>query len=166
MKITVINGQNHKGSTWHTAAILLDNIKCDKDVTEFFLPRDLNHFCAGCYACVEGREKCPYWEEKKTINDALVAADLIILTSPNYCMMPSAPMKAFFDLFVDFEQYVDFFYLQDLVDPNSSKIKYFNSLKDLSNVPYPQTERDWLDLYENQLDFVNRRNKRIAESIK
>lgn len=99
MKITVINGQNHKGSTWNTAEILLSSIKCDKEVTQFFLPRDLNHFCMGCYACIEGRDKCPYWNEKKIIDDAIREADLIILTSPNYCMMPSAPMKAFFDLF-------------------------------------------------------------------
>lgn len=66
---------------------------------EFFLPKDLNHFCLGCYSCIEGRDKCPFWEEKKSIDDAIKAADLLILTTPNYCMMPSAPMKAFLDLF-------------------------------------------------------------------
>ena len=66
---------------------------------EFFLPKDLNHFCTGCYGCLESREKCPFWEDKKPIDDAIKAADLLILTTPNYCMMPSAPMKAFLDLF-------------------------------------------------------------------
>ena len=70
--------------------------------------------------------------------------------------------KAFFDLFVNFKQYVKFFYLQDLVSDNYSQIKYFNSFHDLSAIPYPQTTQDWLDLYKNQLDFVNRRNQRIA----
>ena len=53
MKITVIHGQNHKGSTWHVAEELLNNIQGEKEVTEFYLPRDLDHFCLGCYACVK-----------------------------------------------------------------------------------------------------------------
>ena len=99
MKIVMIHGQNHKGSTWNVANILLQDMTCEKEVKEFFLPKDLNHFCVGCYSCVEGREKCPFWEEKQPIDDAIIAADLLILTTPNYCMMPSAPMKAFLDLF-------------------------------------------------------------------
>ena len=99
MKIIVIHGQNHKGSTWNVANILLQDITCEKEVKEFFLPKDLNHFCTGCYSCLEGRDKCPFWEDKKPIDDAIKAADLLILTTPNYCMMPSAPMKAFLDLF-------------------------------------------------------------------
>ena len=98
MKIVAIHGQNHKGNTWNVANILLQDMTCQKEVTEFFLPRDLNHFCTGCYACLEGREKCPFWEDRKKLDDALRAADLLILTTPNYCMMPSAPMKAFLDL--------------------------------------------------------------------
>ena len=99
MKIVMIHGQNHKGNTWNVANILLQDITCEKEVKEFFLPKDLNHFCIGCYNCVEGRDKCPFWENKKTIDDAVKEADLLILTTPNYCMMPSAPMKAFLDLF-------------------------------------------------------------------
>lgn len=99
MKIVVINGQNHKGSTWNTAKILIDGITGEKEVKEFFLPRDLNRFCVGCYSCLEGREKCPFWEDKKPLEDAMLAADWLIFTTPNYCMMPSAPMKAFLDLF-------------------------------------------------------------------
>lgn len=100
MKIVLIHGQNHKGSTWNTANILLNNITCDKEIEEFFLPRALDRFCLGCYKCIDGREKCPFWEEKKRINDAILNADLLIFTTPNYCMMPSAPMKAFLELFL------------------------------------------------------------------
>ena len=99
MKITMIHGQNHKGSTWHAADELLKNINVEHEVTEFFLPRDLNHFCLGCFACVKAREQCPFWEDKEKIDRALREADLLILTTPNYCMLPSAPMKAFIDLF-------------------------------------------------------------------
>ena len=75
--------------------------------------------------------------------------------------------KAFFDLFVNFQQYVDFFYLQDLVSNNDTQnndtqIKYFNAEQYLSHVTYPQNTQNWIDLYENQLQFVHARNQRIA----
>lgn len=98
MKITVINGQNHKGSTYHIGKLLIDNICCEKEVTEFFLPRDLNHFCAGCYNCIEDETKCPYYKEKNIIMQAVEQSDLLIFTTPVYCMAPSAPLKAFIDL--------------------------------------------------------------------
>ena len=99
MKIVMIHGQNHKGSTWNMANLLVQKIAGEKEVTEYFLPRDLNHFCLGCFACLEARERCPYWGEKAPMLRDMAEADMLILTSPNYCMMPSAPMKAFLDLF-------------------------------------------------------------------
>ena len=99
MKITIIHGQNHKGSTCYVAGELLKNITGGHEVKEFFLPKDLNHFCAGCCACIKAREMCPYWEEKEKIDTAMKEADLLILTTPTYCMAPSAPMKSFMDLF-------------------------------------------------------------------
>lgn len=99
MKIVIIHGQNHKGSTWNIGNLLVQKIAGEKEIKEYFLPRDLNHFCAGCFACLEARERCPYWREKEPMFQDMREADLLILTSPNYCMMPSAPMKAFLDLF-------------------------------------------------------------------
>ena len=102
MKIVLIHGQNHKGSTCHIGQLLADKIDGEKEITEFFLPKDLNHFCLGCYACMKDIKNCPYYEEKKVPADAMEKADLLILTSPNYCMLPSAPMKAFIDLFYQY----------------------------------------------------------------
>ena len=67
MNIVLIHGQNHKGSSYHIGRMIADKITGEKDVTEFFLPRDLNHFCLGCYKCIEGDEICPFYDEKKTI---------------------------------------------------------------------------------------------------
>ena len=97
MKIVLIHGQNHKGSTYHIGRMLADKTDGENEISEFFLPRDLNHFCVGCYSCMQDIKKCPYYEEKKVIADAMEKADLLIFTSPNYCMLPSAPMKAFID---------------------------------------------------------------------
>lgn len=102
MKVVVINGQNHKGSTYNIGKILADKLADEKDIVEFFLPRDLNHFCIGCYNCINDESKCPYHNEKVILEEAMISADILIFTTPNYCMAPSAPMKAFIDLFFQF----------------------------------------------------------------
>lgn len=101
MKTVIINGQNHKGSTYNIGINLARKIS-DDEITEFFLPRDLNHLCLGCYSCMKDMTACPYYDEKKIIADAMEKADLLILTSPNYCMLPSAMMTAFIDLFYQY----------------------------------------------------------------
>ncbi len=98
MKIAIIHGQNHKGSSYHIGRLLVDQIPGENEITEFFLPRDLNHFCIGCYRCIENDADCPWHEQKKTILDAVEAADLLVFTTPTYCLAPTASMKAFFDL--------------------------------------------------------------------
>ena len=102
MKIVMIHGQNHKGSTYHIGRMLAEQLALQEDITEFFLPGDLNHHCLGCYTCLEDETKCPFYDEKKVIADAMEKADLLIFTTPNYCMAPSAPMKAFIDLFFQY----------------------------------------------------------------
>jgi len=102
MIIVTINGQNHKGSTYNIGRMLADILSPENEITEFFLPRDLNHFCLGCYQCIEDIERCPYYPEKKAILGAMERADVLIFTTPNYCFGPSAQMKALIDLFFDF----------------------------------------------------------------
>ena len=101
MKIVMLNGQNHKGSTYNIGRMIADKIEGENEIKEFFFPRDLNHFCAGCYKCIEAFETCPYYDEKKQIIDAIDEADILIVTTPTYCMHMSAPLKAFFDLTFD-----------------------------------------------------------------
>lgn len=102
MKITMVHGQNHKGSTYQIGRILAEQLAREEEITEFFLPRDLNHFCLGCYACVEEETACPFYQQKKQLADAMEAADVLIFTTPNYCMAPSGPMKAMIDLFFQY----------------------------------------------------------------
>lgn len=97
MRITLIHGQNHKGSTYHIGKLLAEQFK-NSDIQEFFLPKDLEHFCLGCYQCIEHDEKCPFYHEKSRIMQAVECADLLIFTTPTYCMRASASMKAFLDL--------------------------------------------------------------------
>lgn len=95
MKITVIHGQSHKGSTYHIAKQLCD--KLGGEVTEFFLPKDFNCFCKGCTACFTDETKCPDYESLRPITEAMDHADVIIFTSPVYVMHATGAMKAFLD---------------------------------------------------------------------
>lgn len=97
MIITLIHGQNHMGSTYHIGKLLAEQF-VNSEIQEFFLPKDLEHFCLGCYKCIENDEKCPFYNEKNRIMQAVENADLLIFTTPTYCMRTSASMKAFIDL--------------------------------------------------------------------
>ena len=62
MKITIIHGQSHKGSTYKIATDLAN--KLNGEVKEFFLPRDFNDFCLGCTTCfMKDEKKCPHYEK-------------------------------------------------------------------------------------------------------
>ena len=98
MKIVLIHGQSHQGSSCHIGRMIAEKITGEKEITEFFLPRDLNHFCSGCYCCIDDDSRCPYAADKRIIMGQVEMADLLIFTTPTYCMRASAPMKAFIDL--------------------------------------------------------------------
>ena len=100
MKITLINGNTRHGSTWHCADVLLSELSklCETEVTEFMLPRDMPHFCLGCFSCFQnGEESCPHASSVQPIAGALTGADLVILTSPVYALDVSGQMKALLD---------------------------------------------------------------------
>ncbi|MEI0684502.1 NAD(P)H-dependent oxidoreductase [Brachyspira pilosicoli] len=96
MKITVIHGQSHKGSTYNIAKMLYD--KLEGDVTEFFLPRDFSSFCVGCNSCFKKSEKlCSHYESLQPITSAIDNADIIIFASPVYVYHVTAAMKTLLD---------------------------------------------------------------------
>lgn len=98
MKICIINGQNHRGSTCHIGRMLADKLADAGDITEFFLPRDFGEFCCGCTNCfMKSAEKCPHYEKLSPITRAMDEADLLILTSPVYVYHCTGAMKAWLD---------------------------------------------------------------------
>lgn len=98
MKITMIHGQNHIGSTCQIGRMLAE--KTGGEVKEFFLPRDFGEFCVGCTNCfLKGEENCPHYEKLLPIVEAMNEADVIILTSPVYVYHATGSMKAFLDHF-------------------------------------------------------------------
>ena len=96
MKIVVIHGQSHKGSTYHIAHMLSE--KLGGEVKEFFLPRDFSSFCVGCNNCfMKSETLCPHYESLKPLTEAMDEADVIILASPVYVYHAPGAMKAFLD---------------------------------------------------------------------
>ena len=70
--------------------------------------------------------------------------------------------REFFELFVDFKGYVDFFLLQDCVDDNYN-VKFWLETPLFVSMPMPK-DLDEYDMWINsQLDFVKKRGKRIKE---
>jgi multimeric flavodoxin WrbA len=101
MKVTIIHGQMHKGSTYHVAHMLIEKLKSisgNLTVNEFFLPKDGPDFCMGCYQCYEkGEENCPHNNKMLPIVNAIVQADIVIMESPTYVYDVTGQMKAFLD---------------------------------------------------------------------
>ncbi len=96
MKITVIHGQSHKGSTYHIAHSLAE--KLNGEITDIFLPKDFGAFCAGCTACfTESETKCPHYKKLSPITKAIDDSDILILASPVYVYHATGAMKALLD---------------------------------------------------------------------
>lgn len=96
MKITMIHGQNHVGTTATAGRMLAE--KLGGELTEFFLPRDFSDFCVGCAQCFMVSEtKCPSYEKLRPIMQAIHEADVLIFTSPVYVYHVTGPMKSFLD---------------------------------------------------------------------
>ena len=101
MKVAVVYGTEHRGSTYNIVQLFLDGLHVPEgELAEFFLPRDMPHFCCGCVRCIEkGEEYCPHREAIAPIENAIEKADLIVLASPVYVLRVTGQMKAFLDHF-------------------------------------------------------------------
>ena len=72
--------------------------------------------------------------------------------------------KQFFDLFLDFKGYVDFFLLQDCVDDDYN-VKFWLNTSLFESNPLPQTLESYKEWVQTQLDFAAKRNARIQQYI-
>lgn len=99
MKIALVHGQQHKGSTYHIARQVAENLGGSQaELQEFFLPAGGPDFCVGCYRCfLEGEQHCPHAAKVQPIVEAFEQADVIILGSPSYCLEMSGQIKSLFD---------------------------------------------------------------------
>ncbi len=100
MRITVINGTEKHGVTYRLKEVFLDAFRERAEITEFYLPRDCPNFCKGCVSCtLNGEHTCKDAAYIKKIDDSLLEADLIVMTSPAYVMHVTGAMKNLLDHF-------------------------------------------------------------------
>ncbi len=100
MKITVINGTEKQGATYHMKELFLDEFRSDAEITEFYLPKDCPGFCVGCTSCFfQGENNCKDAEYVQRIEKAMFDADLLVFTSPVYVFHATGAMKALLDHF-------------------------------------------------------------------
>ena len=73
--------------------------------------------------------------------------------------------KTFFDLFVDFRGYVEFFFLQDCVSKDYSEVNLWLDTDLFEKDPFPRNNKEYVSWISKNLDFVNKRNRRIFSFI-
>ena len=96
MKIVIIHGQSHEGNTCMVARELAN--KVSGEIREFFLPRDFNRSCLGCYTCFKTElSDCPHYRELEPLITAILDSDLLILESPVYVYHATGSMMNFLD---------------------------------------------------------------------
>lgn len=98
MKIVVINGTEVRGCTYHIKETFLEGLRRGNEIKEFYLPKDLPHFCRGCKTCFfKSEQSCPHAAHVLPIWDAILSADLLVFASPVYALRTTAQMKALLD---------------------------------------------------------------------
>jgi len=73
-----------------------------------------------------------------------------------------ARYDTFFALFRDFDGYVDFFHLQDLVTPDRSRVRFHLPFDDFASSARPTDVDTYRKYAQEAIDFIQARNRRIA----
>ena len=71
--------------------------------------------------------------------------------------------KDFYGLFVNFKGYVDFFFLQDCVSEDYSKVNIWCGNADFLESGLPKTLKEYFGFLSKEFEFLNKRNARIDE---
>jgi hypothetical protein len=72
--------------------------------------------------------------------------------------------KDFFDLFLDFKGYVDFFHLQDFID-KQEQVEFSLPFDNFTRPSLPQTIDEYKQYKDHTIHLMNKRNRRILGSL-
>lgn len=73
--------------------------------------------------------------------------------------------ESYFKIFDNFQGYIDFFLLQDLVSSDYSSIKYLIPFKDFDSPPLPCSVEEYVTYKGNMIKFITKRNNRILNTV-
>jgi len=105
MKVIAIMGSPHKGKGYKIVQKIEAELKLidttDTIDFKYIFLSDINlHMCTGCFACIsKGEMFCPLKDDKEDIEQEILKADGIILSSPGYAQNVTSLMKNFIDRF-------------------------------------------------------------------
>jgi hypothetical protein len=120
-------------------------------------------------------------KDKPTMNQARglrsLIADRMDLTLEcirrHYTGEPESPLASvlnayadFFALFDGFAEFVDFFHLQDLVTPDHHEVRFYLPFDNFKRSGMPATKDEYVTYREATLEFIARRNHRMAKWVK
>lgn len=83
------------------------------------------------------------------------------IDSPLYSVLKDD--KSFFDLFVDFKGYVDYFYLQDMVSSDYENVECWCGDFSFTDDGLPKTVDEYFGFLDKELKFLDKRNNRILK---
>ncbi|WP_285660655.1 DUF6994 family protein [Paenarthrobacter ureafaciens] len=119
-----------------------------------------------------------YWTMNRARGASMLIADRMDLTLEcirrHYAEEPGSPLakattayKDFFELFVDFKGFVEFFHFQDLIVPGSDhqEIEYFLKPNNFERSGTPATTLEYIEYRENVLAFIEQRSERMANWV-
>lgn len=182
MKVLIISGTNHKGSTYNIGRIMAEKLTKPEDISEVFLPRDFDVFCYGCTNCFEKNEElCPHAEKLKPITELIDASDVLILTSPVYVYHCTGQMKALLDHYgwrwMAHRPEEKMFSKQAVVVATAAGAGVKSTMKDMADSCFfwgiPQTYKlgravaavDWQSVKPKIKDEINKKADSIAKKI-
>jgi hypothetical protein len=90
----------------------------------------------------------------------------------HYAGEPGSPLVGvteayadFFELFLGFEGFVDFFHLQDLVTPDYNEVRFFLPFHNFEGASTPATTEEYVTYREKTLEFIEARGRRMADWV-
>jgi hypothetical protein len=90
----------------------------------------------------------------------------------HYAGEPGSPLadvtnayEDFFELFGGFTEFVDFFHLQDLVTPDYKEVRFYLPFDNFERSGTPATTEEYVTYREATLEFIERRNHRMAKWV-
>lgn len=183
MRVLIISGTNHKGSTYNIGRIMAEKLTPAENIGEVFLPRDFDEFCCGCTNCfTKGAEKCPHYAKLAPITELIDAADVIILTSPVYVYHCTGQMKALLDHYgwrwMAHRPEEKMFSKQAVVVATAAGAGVKSTMKDMADSCFfwgiPQTYKlgravaavDWQSVKPKIKDSINKKADSIAKKIR
>ena len=160
----------HTFSRWASMAHIINQLK--EGEAEAF--RSLSYTMGGMIIFPANRV-----DGKNTINGARgfhpLIKDRIDLTMEcirRYYINETSPLTdvlsryaEFFRLFHNFQGYIEFFLLQDLVAEDFSAIRFFMHFDDFNTPAVPKTIDSYLSYKDLTIKFINNRNQRILKSV-